>query len=423
MRELLLFSFLILSVNLNAAENTSITSTKKDGTQRQIGQPLESWRTGYLDIHHIATGQGNASFVMMPDGTSLVVDAGASMTDAEEIALPRPNSQLRPGQWIARYIKRHSSQDTTAKIDYLLVTHIHPDHMGDVNDTSPWSSFGKYRLGGVTDVAEQIEIGCVLDRGFKDYINIKPLFKVPFTENYLAYLRDRVSKGLCVESVDVGSDEQIHSKRGDSKKNFYVRNVASSGLVWSGHGQEKINLVPKDLALGDLPNENMASVAITLNYGKFSYLTAGDLTSYTHDGDLPWQDIFTAVSKVVGRVDVASAPHHGMFDGLSPQSVKYLKPRVWVIQSWHLSHPDMLQLERMQSQRLYKGPRDILATNIMRETFLTQKRLMRNLKSLEGHIIIRVFPGGNEYQVFVTDNKDESDKVIWMSDVYAAGDK
>jgi len=423
MRELVLFSFLILSFSLNAAENTSITPTKKDGIQRQIGQPLESWRTGYLDIHHIATGRGNASFVMMPDGTSLVVDAGASMTDAEEIALPRPNSQLRPGQWIARYIKRHSSQDATAKIDYLLVTHIHPDHMGDVNDTSPWSSFGKYRLGGVTDVAEQIEIGCVLDRGFKDYINIKPLFKVPFTENYLAYLRDRVSKGLCVESVDVGSDEQIHSKRGDSKKNFYVRNVASSGLVWSGHGQEKINLVPKDLALGDLPNENMASVAITLNYGKFSYLTAGDLTSYTHDGDLPWQDIFTAVSKVVGRVDVASAPHHGMFDGLSPQSVKYLKPRVWVIQSWHLSHPDMLQLERMQSQRLYKGPRDILATNIMRETFLTQKRLMRNLKSLEGHIIIRVFPGGNEYQVFVTDNKDESDKVIWMSDVYAAGEK
>jgi hypothetical protein len=77
----------------------------------------------------------------------------------------------------------------------------------------------------------------------------------------------------------------------------------------------------------------------------------------------------------------------------------------------------------MQSQRLYKGPRDILATNVMRETYLTQKRLMRNLKSLEGHIIIRVYPGGNEYQVFVTDNKDESDKVIWMSDVYAAGDK
>ena len=423
MRHLLCFFCFIFTMQIQAGESTPIIWEKQETRPAQIGQPIKAWRKGYLDIHHIATGRGNASFVQMPDGTTLLVDAGASMTNEEEIAIPRPNAQLRPGQWIARYIQRHSQMGATVKIDYLLVTHIHPDHMGDVNSTSPWSSFGKYRLGGVTDVAEQIEIGCVLDRGFKDYINIKPLFKVPFTENYLAYLRDRVSKGLCVESVDVGSDDQIHSKRGDPPKNFYVRNVASSGLVWSGHGQEKINLVPKDLAPGDLPNENMASVAITLNYGKFSYLTAGDLTSYTHDGDLPWQDIFTAVSKVVGRVDVASAPHHGMFDGLSPESVKHLKPRVWVIQSWHLSHPDMLQLERMQSQRLYKGPRDILATNVMRETYLTQKRLMRNLKSLEGHIIIRVYPGGNEYQVFVTDNKDESDKVIWMSDVYAAGDK
>jgi hypothetical protein len=75
----------------------------------------------------------------------------------------------------------------------------------------------------------------------------------------------------------------------------------------------------------------------------------------------------------------------------------------------------------MQSQRLYKGPRDIVATNIMQETFLTQKRLMRNLKSTEGHVIIRIYPGGHDYQVFVTENKDESDKILWMSDKYKSG--
>jgi len=343
------------------------------------------------------------------------------MTNDEEIAVPRPNAQRRPGQWIARYIQRHSKEGHSAKIDYLLVTHIHPDHMGDVNANSPWSSSGKYRLGGVTDLAEDIAIGCVLDRGFIDYVNIKPLYQVPITENYLAYLADRTAKGLCVESVEVGSATQIKTKKGYFEGGFEVRNIASSGFVWSGVAQEKRNLVPASLAPGDAPNENMASVAITLKYGKFSYLTAGDLTSYTHDGDQPWQDIFTAVSKVSGRVDVASAPHHGMFDGLSAESVRNLRPRVWVIQSWHLSHPDMLQLERMQSQRLYKGPRDILATNIMRETYLTQKRLMRNLKSIEGHVIIRVYPGGQEYQVFVTDNKDENDTIVWMSDKYLSG--
>ena len=395
----------------------------KDSHQLQMGRSLTAWQPGFLDIHHIATGRGNSSFVQMPDGTTLVVDVGASMSHDEEISVPRPNAERRPGQWIARYIQRHSKQGDNAKVDYVLITHIHPDHMGDVNANSPWSSSGKYRLGGVTDLAEEIAIGCVLDRGFRDYVNIKPLYQVPFTENYLAYLADRIGKGLCVQSVDVGSHSQIRTKNGNVDGGFEVRNIASSGFVWSGMAQEKRNLVPASLAPGDLPNENMASVAITLNYGKFSYLTAGDLTSYTFDGDQPWQDVFTAVSKVVGPVDVASAPHHGMFDGLSAESVRYLKPRVWVIQTWHLSHPDMLQLERMQSQRLYTGPRDILATNVMRETYLTQKRLMKNLRSTEGHIVIRVYPGGREYQVFVTDCKDESDTVLWMSDRYVAGAK
>lgn len=406
---------------LQASDVAAESNTALFTSPLQVGQSLSAWRTGHLDIHHIATGGGNSAYVKMPDGTTLVVDVGASLSNAEEIATPRPNGQLRAGQWIARYIKRHNKDRKGAQVDYLLVTHLHPDHIGDVNENAPWSTIGKYRLGGVTDLAEEIEIGCVLDRGFKDYINIKPLYKIGFTENYLSFLSDRMTKGLCVQSVIVGSHSQIKPLFPNTSNDVEVKNIASSGYVWTGNKQEIQNQVPAGLSPGDEPNENMASVAIQLKYGKFTYLTAGDLTSYTHDGDQPWQDIFTTVSKVTGRVDVASAPHHGMFDGLSAESVRNLSPRVWIIQSWHLSHPDMLQLERMQSQRLYKGPRDIFATNIMRETYLTQKRLMRNLKSIEGHVIIRVYPGGKEYQVFVTDNKDENDTIVWMSDRYLSG--
>lgn len=315
---------LLLSVGGVSANSTESVN----GSSPKIGQPLSPWQPGFLDIHHIATGRGNASFVQMPDGTTLVVDVGASMTNDEEIATPRPNKSLRPGQWVSRYIKRHSREGRGNKVDYLLVTHIHPDHMGDVNDQSPWSKKGKYKLGGVTDLAEEVEIGCVLDRGFKEYINIKPLYKIPFTENYLDYLVDRVNNGLCVETVVAGRNDQIKSKNSDSNGSFEVRNIASSGYVWTGVGQEKNNHVPASLDPSDAPDENMASVAIRLTYGRFSYLTAGDLTSYSFDGDQPWRDIFTAASKVVGRVDVASAPHHGMFDGLSAASVKHLKPRV-----------------------------------------------------------------------------------------------
>jgi hypothetical protein len=34
---------------------------------------LPPWTPGQLDIHHIATGRGNATLVIMPDGTSLLL--------------------------------------------------------------------------------------------------------------------------------------------------------------------------------------------------------------------------------------------------------------------------------------------------------------------------------------------------------------
>ena len=39
------------------------------------------WNAGFpgtLDIHHISTGRGNATFFVLPDGTTLLVDAGAA---------------------------------------------------------------------------------------------------------------------------------------------------------------------------------------------------------------------------------------------------------------------------------------------------------------------------------------------------------
>ena len=37
---------------------------------------LPKWQEGYMDIHTIATGRGDATFIVMPDGTTLMIDAG-----------------------------------------------------------------------------------------------------------------------------------------------------------------------------------------------------------------------------------------------------------------------------------------------------------------------------------------------------------
>lgn len=77
--------------------------------------------------------------------------------------------------------------------------------------------------------------------------------------------------------------------------------------------------------------------------------------------------------------------------------VRTLRPRIWVISSWHIVNPDMLQLERMFSKRLYPGPRDVYATTVMPENLLANERLTKRLRSNDGHVVVRVMRGGSVF--------------------------
>jgi hypothetical protein len=79
--------------------------------------------------------------------------------------------------------------------------------------------------------------------------------------------------------------------------------------------------------------------------------------------------------------------------------------------TWHVSHPSLQTLERLFSQRLYRGPREVFATGVSSENALVSERLIKRLSSRSGHLIVRVFPGGANYRVVVTDNADEADRV------------
>ncbi|TWV96895.1 hypothetical protein [Chitinophaga pinensis] len=39
-------------------------------------QTLDPWNKGNLDIHFINTGRGDCAFMIMPDGTTMLIDAG-----------------------------------------------------------------------------------------------------------------------------------------------------------------------------------------------------------------------------------------------------------------------------------------------------------------------------------------------------------
>ena len=50
----------------------------------KVGEPLPAWSEGCLDIHAINSGRGECTFFVLPDGTSLCVDAGEIGTSGGE---------------------------------------------------------------------------------------------------------------------------------------------------------------------------------------------------------------------------------------------------------------------------------------------------------------------------------------------------
>jgi hypothetical protein len=378
---------------------------------------LEPWKPGMLDIHHLAYGRGNSTFALCPDGTTLLIDAGTIEDSLDVSCAQKPNANVRPGQWIASYILRQMRAAGRNELDYALITHLHPDHLGDLGPENPPSPKGDYRLSGIMDVDARVPIKTLIDRGFSDY-NSPPPPQAPYLQNYLNYIRSRQNLGEGTERIRVGSARQIHLVRRSSLyPNFTVRNLAANGEVWTGIGDRTRRRFPalKDLQQADYPTENMCSIAIRLSYGKFDYFTGGDLTSDSEIAGEPWRDIETPVAQAAGAVEVAVADHHAYFDAVGYGFVRALRPQVFIVPAWYVAHPDTGSLSRMLSPQLYKGNRDVYATCMMDANRSVNNQFVLKLKSLEGHIVVRVAPGGGEFQIVVTDNSDDSDRVKLMS--------
>lgn len=380
-------------------------------TQAQrIGELFPPWSPGGLDIHHISTGRGGSALFILPDGTTLLVDAGAQVGESPRFAAARPDGSRSPGEWIVRYLNRMLVHDPSPKLDYAFLTHFHSDHMGQVSADARGSKSGAYKLTGITEVGESISISLLLDRGWPDYQYPAPL-EDPMMKNYRAFLQWQAdNRGLRVERFQPGRRDQIVLKRRPQPyTNFEVRNLMANGEIWTGLGTVTRRHIPplENIAAADRPSENMCSAGLRLSYGKFDYFTGGDIPGVPLEGYPSWQDLETPVAQVVGPVEASLLNHHGYIDSQNATFVGTLRPRVWILNVWDSAHPTARVYSRLQSTRIYPGPRDIFATN-MHEANRVVVVGLDKMASLHGHIVIRVAPGGDTYKVIILDDSTES---------------
>jgi beta-lactamase superfamily II metal-dependent hydrolase len=373
---------------------------------------LPAWQPGVLEIHHIATNRGNSALLILPDGTTLMVDAGAIYGATPYLSDPLPSGERRPGEWIGSYAKRRLDAANLTAIDTFLLTHLHGDHVGYVPPDGPLSPDSSYRLTGVSDVAALLPIRRFVDRAWPDYSYPLPA-EADFQKNYRAFLQAQIKAGMRAERFRPGAKDQLPLQHSPAAyPTFEIRNLIANGEVWTGDGERTRKLFPELSTLKpvDYPAENPCSCAIRLRYGKFGYYTGGDLTNDTNYGRDPWRDTESPAAEVCGPVSVAVANHHGYFNANGDRFVRALQPQVFIIPSWDSAHPTVNVLNTLFARAIYPGNRDVFATLVKQENRIANKKT-DDLKSRAGHIVIRVEPGGTNFAVHILSNTDESDTV------------
>lgn len=365
--------------------------------ERLKSAEFPEWREGLLDIHHIATGRGESTLMVFPDGTTMLVDAGDVTGDrAEETIIPvTPDASRRPAEWIAGYIERtlRPLNLESPAVDLALMSHFHSDHIG-CGKNSVRKAHG-YALSGITELAEHIEIKKLVDRGFPDYDfpsrKMVAGKNASFIGDYLAFTaHQRERRKAAVQGFAVGSATQFALVRApDRFPDFKIMNIAANACVG---GQV---VVPRERN----PDENTCSCAVKITYGAFSYYTGGDLSGYATARDME-----TPVAAAVGRVDAMKLNHHGFQDSVNPAFLATLRPRVMALLAWDEWHPHPAAFKRLTDKAIYPGDRLIYATGrppAATRRFADQAAVFRPC----GHVVIRVAAGGSSYRPFVLDPK------------------
>jgi beta-lactamase superfamily II metal-dependent hydrolase len=232
-----------------------------------------------LQIYVIDTEGGKAVLWITPSGQTVLVDSG------------------NPGGRDTDRLMDAIKDAGVTKIDYLVSTHYHVDH-----------------IGGMQELAKRIPIGTFVDHGpsVEEHEQV-PNFQASYKELY-----DK-AKHLVVKPGDklplTGVDWLIVTAGG---------RVLKKPLPGAGRPNPTCaSFTPKDITNDP---ENAQSVGSLVTFGQFRSIDLGDLL---------WNKEYELMcpNNPIGTIDLYMVSHHGTDPSGSPQLVHALAPRVAVMQN------------------------------------------------------------------------------------------
>ena len=232
------------------------------------------WQTSrILKVIFFDVGQGDAILVLFPHGGNMLIDGG-ERGKGERVILP--------------YLKKKGIR----KIDTVVLTHAHSDH-----------------VGGLTAILETLPVGLVVESGFPHTTDI-----------YMEFL------------------ELIH------KKNIPYKMVRS-GQELTGFSDVRIEFLnpPHPYLRGGGSDINNNSVVIRLSYGEVQFLFCADIEK-------------TAEKEMLGygnklRSQVIKVPHHGSKTSSSLEFIKEVSPETAIISVGRrnrFGHPHSVIVEKYE---------------------------------------------------------------------------
>jgi len=231
-----------------------------------------------LEIYFIDVEGGQATLIVSPSGQTLLVDTGwrgFNGRDADRIYQAAKKAHVK-------------------KIDYVLITHYHRDH-----------------VGGAPQLIDRIPVGTFIDHGPNMEDTREP------KEDYIDYQRI------------LPRAQHLVVKPGDTVplKGVDIRVVSGNGETIAtpleGAGQDNASCANAAQRETDT-SENARSLGFVLTWGNFRFLDLGDLT---------WNKEMQLVCPVnkLGRIDAFLVSHHGFNQSNSPQLVNAIHPRVAIM--------------------------------------------------------------------------------------------